>query len=81
MFFYVKTCASQAASFAIGSNTESKLNSLENTCEAVANMPIYLKASSIDSGNFSPNVSGKNVARAPATVATTPMMNTGAGNQ
>ena len=33
------------------------------------------------SGRVSPRVSGKKMAKAPATVATTPMMNTGAGSQ
>ena len=40
-----------------------------------------LRASSIDSGNLLPNVSGKRTARAPATVATRPIIKTGAGNQ
>ena len=40
-----------------------------------------LKASSMVSGSFSPKVSGKKAAKSPATVATVPMMKTGAGNQ
>ena len=40
-----------------------------------------LRASSMVSGSFCPSVSGKKTANAPAMVATTPMMNTGAGSQ
>ena len=45
------------------------------------NLDSYLMASSIVSGRVSPRVSGKNIARTPAVVATQPMINTGAGNQ
>ena len=41
----------------------------------------YLNASSIVSGSLCPRVSGKKTANAPAVVATTPMMKTGAGSQ
>ena len=42
---------------------------------------LNLRASSIVSGSFCPSVSGKKTANAPAMVATTPMMKTGAGSQ